>query len=37
MVPILEIAKSDPFWLREDPHRTAYTELTLLPLRRLDL
>jgi multiple sugar transport system substrate-binding protein len=30
MVPIPEIAKSDPFWLKEDPHRTAYTELTLL-------
>ena len=29
MVPIPEIAKSDPFWLKEDPHRTAYTELTL--------
>src|SRR6516162_1530404 len=28
MIPILEIAKSDPFWLKEDPHRTAYTELT---------
>ena len=25
-----EIAKSDPFWLKEDPHRTAYTEQTLL-------
>jgi len=30
MIPILEIAKSDPFWLKEDPHRTAYTGLTLL-------
>ena len=30
MVPIPEIAKSDPFWLKEDPHRKAYTELTLL-------
>ena len=30
MVPIPEIAKSDPFWLVEDPHRKAYTELTLL-------
>ena len=30
MVPVPEIAKSDPFWLKEDPHRTAYTELTLL-------
>jgi len=30
MVPIPEIANSDPFWLKEDPHRKAYTELTLL-------
>src|SRR6266446_5093006 len=30
MIPVPEIAKSDPFWLKEDPHRTAYTELTLL-------
>jgi ABC-type glycerol-3-phosphate transport system substrate-binding protein len=30
MVPVPEIAKSDPFWLKEDPHRKAYTELTLL-------
>src|SRR6266436_7883770 len=30
MVPIPEIAKNDPFWLQEDPHRKAYTELTLL-------
>ncbi len=30
MIPIPEIAKSDPFWLKEDPHRKAYTELTLL-------
>jgi multiple sugar transport system substrate-binding protein len=29
MVPIPEIAKSDPFWMKEDPHRKAYTELTL--------
>jgi multiple sugar transport system substrate-binding protein len=30
MVPVPEIANSDPFWLKEDPHRKAYTELTLL-------
>jgi len=27
--PMPEIAKNDPFWLEEDPHRTAYTNLTL--------
>jgi multiple sugar transport system substrate-binding protein len=30
MVPVPEIAKTDPFWLNEDPHRTAYTQQTLL-------
>jgi multiple sugar transport system substrate-binding protein len=30
MIPIPETAKSDPFWLKEDPHRTAYTEQVLL-------
>ncbi len=30
MLPVPEIAKSDPFWLKEDPHRTAYTQQTLL-------
>src|ERR1700736_2880673 len=30
VVPVPEIAKSDPFWLKEDPHRTAYTQQTLL-------
>jgi multiple sugar transport system substrate-binding protein len=30
MLPIAEIVKSDPFWLKEDPHRKAYAELTLL-------
>jgi multiple sugar transport system substrate-binding protein len=30
MVPMPEIAKSDPFWLKEDPHRTAYAQQTLL-------
>src|SRR5262252_1825792 len=30
MLPIPEIVKSDPFWLKEDPHRKAYAELTLL-------
>jgi multiple sugar transport system substrate-binding protein len=30
MLPMPEIAKSDPFWLQEDPHRTAYAQQTLL-------
>jgi multiple sugar transport system substrate-binding protein len=30
MLPVPEIVQSDPFWLKEDPHRKAYTELTLL-------
>jgi multiple sugar transport system substrate-binding protein len=30
MIPMPETAKSDPFWLKEDPHRTAYTEQVLL-------
>jgi multiple sugar transport system substrate-binding protein len=30
MLPIPELVKSDPFWLKEDPHRKAYAELTLL-------
>jgi len=30
MLPVPEIAKSDPFWLKEDPHRTAYAQQTLL-------
>ena len=25
-IPMPEIAKSDPFWLKEDPHRTAHTQ-----------
>src|SRR6516162_164354 len=29
-IPIPEIVKSDPFWLKEDPHRTAHTQQTLL-------
>src|SRR6516165_6560841 len=29
-IPMPDIAKSDPFWLAEDPHRTAHTEQTLL-------
>jgi multiple sugar transport system substrate-binding protein len=29
-VPMPEIAKSDPFWFKEDPHRTAYAEETLV-------
>jgi multiple sugar transport system substrate-binding protein len=30
MIPVPEIAKSDPFWMKDDPHREAYTKLTLL-------
>lgn len=30
MIPVPDIAKSDPFWLKEDPHRQTYTELALL-------
>jgi multiple sugar transport system substrate-binding protein len=30
MLPIPEIAKSDPFWLKEDQHRTAYATQTLI-------
>ena len=30
MLPIPELVKSDPFWMKEDPHREAYTKLTLL-------
>jgi ABC-type glycerol-3-phosphate transport system substrate-binding protein len=30
VLPIPEIAKSDPFWLQQDAHRTAYTTQTLL-------
>src|SRR5438046_8918244 len=30
MLPIPEVAKSDPFWLKEDPHRKAYAQQTLL-------
>jgi multiple sugar transport system substrate-binding protein len=29
-LPIPEIVKSDPFWLKEDPHRTAYTTQSVL-------
>ena len=29
MLPMPEIAKNDPFWLKEDPHRTAYAQQTL--------
>jgi ABC-type glycerol-3-phosphate transport system substrate-binding protein len=28
-IPMREMAKSDPFWLKEDPHRTVHTEQTL--------
>jgi multiple sugar transport system substrate-binding protein len=28
-VPTPDFAKSDPFWLNEDPHRTAHTQQTL--------
>jgi multiple sugar transport system substrate-binding protein len=30
MIPVPEIAKSDPFWLKEDPHREAFTQVALL-------
>src|SRR6516162_10482682 len=30
MLPMPEIAHSDPFWFKEDPHRTAYAEQTLV-------
>jgi multiple sugar transport system substrate-binding protein len=30
MLPVPKIVQSDPFWLKEDPHRKAYAELTLL-------
>jgi len=29
MLPIPGLVESDPFWLKEDPHRKAYTELTI--------
>src|SRR5215471_12264942 len=29
-IPMPDFTKSDPFWLAEDPHRTAHTEQTLL-------
>jgi multiple sugar transport system substrate-binding protein len=32
MLPVPEIAKTDPFWLKEDPHRAAYAQQTLLGL-----
>jgi len=28
-IPIPDIAKADPFWLKEDPHRTAHTQQAL--------
>jgi multiple sugar transport system substrate-binding protein len=30
MLPIPELVESDPFWMKEDPHREAYAKLTLL-------
>ena len=30
MLPMPEIAKSDPFWFNEDPHRTAFATETLI-------
>ena len=30
MLPIPELVKSDPFWMKEDPHREVYAKLTLL-------
>ena len=29
VIPLPEIAKADPFWFHEDPHRTAFAEETL--------
>jgi len=29
-LPLPEIAKSDPFWFKEDPHRTAFATETLI-------
>jgi len=29
-LPIPEIVNSDPFWLKEDPHRTAYTTQSVI-------
>jgi multiple sugar transport system substrate-binding protein len=29
MLPIPGLVESDPFWLKEDPHRKAYAELTI--------
>jgi len=29
-LPLPEVAKSDPFWFKEDAHRTAYAEETLM-------
>jgi len=29
-LPLPEIAKGDPFWFKEDPHRTAYSQETLI-------
>jgi multiple sugar transport system substrate-binding protein len=29
VIPFPEIAQSDPFWLKQDPHRTALTHMTL--------
>ena len=30
LVPVPEMVNSDPFWLKEDPHRKAYAELTMV-------
>ena len=30
MLPVPELAKSDPFWFQQDPHRAAHGRLTLL-------
>src|SRR5712691_5544268 len=30
VIPVPEIVKTDPFWLKEDPHREAYTKMTML-------
>jgi hypothetical protein len=30
MLPVPDIVKSDPFWLKEDPRRAVYVQETLL-------
>jgi len=30
VIPVADIVKSDPFWLKEDPHREAYTTMSVI-------